>query len=104
ILHCDRELTSLVSYATRRSSDLVREALDRYFRNEKIKLLLAGDCGHWGSPPSRTSFVFDSMLRLSYFLGNYYPRGGSQAFADERSDEHTYELQSPDHIRFRLLL
>src|SRR5207237_5822076 len=61
----------------------VREALDRYFRNEKIKLLLAGDCGHWGSRPSRTSFVFDSMLRLSYFLGNYYPRGGSQAFADE---------------------
>jgi prolycopene isomerase len=23
------------------------------------------------------------MLRLSYFLGNYYPQGGSQAFADE---------------------
>ena len=23
------------------------------------------------------------MLRLSYFLGNYYPRGGSQAFADD---------------------
>jgi len=22
------------------------------------------------------------MLRLSYFLGNYYPEGGSQAFAD----------------------
>ncbi|MCA1593865.1 MAG: NAD(P)/FAD-dependent oxidoreductase [Acidobacteria bacterium] len=61
----------------------VRGALDRYFRSEKLKLVLAGDCGHWGSPPCRTSFVFDSMLRLSYFLGNYYPRGGSQAFADE---------------------
>jgi len=61
----------------------VREALDQHFQNEKLKLLLAADCGHWGSPPSRTSFVFDSMLRLSYFLGNYYPRGGSQAFADE---------------------
>jgi phytoene desaturase len=61
----------------------VRDALDRHFRDEKLKLLLAADCGHWGSPPSRTSFVFDSMLRLSYFLGNYYPRGGSQAFADE---------------------
>ena len=61
----------------------VREALDLYFRDEKLKLLLAGDCGHWGSTPRRTSFVFDSMLRLSYFLGNYYPRGGSQAFADE---------------------
>ena len=47
------------------------------------KLLLSGDCAHWGSPPSRTSFVFDSMLRLSYFLGNYYPQGGSQAFVDD---------------------
>lgn len=61
----------------------VREALDHYFSDKRLKLLLAADCGHWGSRPSRTSFVFDSMLRLSYFLGNYYPRGGSQAFADE---------------------
>lgn len=61
----------------------VREALDARFRDRKLKLLLAADCPHWGSPPGRTSFVFDSMLRLSYFLGNYYPKGGSQAFADE---------------------
>jgi phytoene dehydrogenase-like protein len=61
----------------------VREALDRFFRDQKLKLLLTADCPHWGSPPGRTSFVFDSMLRLSYFLGNYYPQGGSQAFADD---------------------
>jgi phytoene dehydrogenase-like protein len=61
----------------------LREALDRWFRDPKLKLLLTADCPHWGSPPGRTSFVFDSMLRLSYFLGNYYPKGGSQAFADE---------------------
>jgi phytoene dehydrogenase-like protein len=61
----------------------VRQALDRWFRDDKLKLLLTADCPHWGSPPCRTSFVFDSMLRLSYFLGNYYPRGGSQAFADD---------------------
>ncbi len=61
----------------------VGEVLRRTFRSEKLKLLLTADCPHWGSPPSRTSFVFDSMLRLSYFLGNYYPVGGSQAFADE---------------------
>jgi phytoene dehydrogenase-like protein len=61
----------------------VQQMLDRYFRDPKLKLLLTADCPHWGSPPSRTSFVFDSMLRLSYFLGNYYPLGGSQAFADE---------------------
>ena len=61
----------------------IRDVLQKYFRNEKLKLLLTGDIGHWGSPPSRTSFVFDSMLRLAYFLGNYYPRGGSQVFVDE---------------------
>ncbi|HEX6199066.1 MAG TPA: NAD(P)/FAD-dependent oxidoreductase [Thermoanaerobaculia bacterium] len=61
----------------------VREVLDRTFRDERLKLVLTADCPHWGSPPCRTSFVFDSMLRLSYFLGNYYPKGSSQAFADE---------------------
>jgi phytoene dehydrogenase-like protein len=61
----------------------VKEALDNRFKDPKLKLLLTADCPHWGSPPGRTSFVFDSMLRLSYFLGNYYPVGGSQAFADE---------------------
>lgn len=60
----------------------LRQVLDQYIDDPKLKLLLTADCPHWGSPPSRTSFVFDSMLRLSYFLGNYYPEGGSQAFAD----------------------
>src|SRR5215475_11745346 len=67
----------------------VRHILDRYFHDPKLKLLLTADCPHWGSPPSRTSFVFDSMLRLSYFLGNYYPQGGSQAFADELAQRFT---------------
>src|SRR6185503_16965144 len=84
-------LSGLLTYFRWRETDrlgrysqmTVRQVLDEHFRDSKLKLLLAADCGHWGSPPSRTSFVFDSMLRLSYFLGNYYPRGGSQAFADE---------------------
>ncbi|HEX5758319.1 MAG TPA: NAD(P)/FAD-dependent oxidoreductase [Thermoanaerobaculia bacterium] len=61
----------------------VMGALDRFFADRKLKLLLTADAPHWGSPPDRTSFMFDSMLRLSYFLGNYYPVGGSQSFADE---------------------
>jgi len=61
----------------------VQDVLDTYFHSAKLKLILTADTGHWGSPPSRTSFVFDSMLRLAYFLGNYYPKGGSQVFADE---------------------
>jgi phytoene desaturase len=61
----------------------VQDVLDKYFRSPKLKLLLTADTGHWGSPPQRTSFVFDSMLRFAYFLGNYYPLGSSQAFADD---------------------
>jgi phytoene dehydrogenase-like protein len=61
----------------------VGQVLDDYFDDPKLKLLLVADGPHWGSPPNRTSFIFDSMLRLSYFLGNYYPVGGSQVFADE---------------------
>ncbi|MDA8018715.1 MAG: NAD(P)/FAD-dependent oxidoreductase [Thermoanaerobaculia bacterium] len=72
----------------RMESWTVRDVLEKTFPgnddvSRKLKLVLTGDCPHWGSPPDRTSFVFDSMLRLSYFLGNYYPVGGSQAFADE---------------------
>lgn len=63
--------------------ETLRQALDRHFDDPALKLVLTADGPHWGGPPSRTSFVFDSMLRLSYFLGNYYPEGGSQAFADD---------------------
>lgn len=61
----------------------VRDAMDAFFDCEQLKLVLTADCPHWGAPPCRTSFVFDSMLRLSYFSGNYYPVDGSQAFANE---------------------
>lgn len=60
----------------------LQDALDRLIPDPKLRLLLAADCAHWGSRPGRTSFVFDSMLRFSYFLGNFYPAGGSQVFAD----------------------
>ena len=56
--------------------------LDEHFHDPRLKTLLMADAAHWGSLPNRTSYLFDAMLRLSYFLGNYYPRGGSQKFAD----------------------
>ena len=59
------------------------EKIDEHFRDPRLKTLLMGDSPHWGSAPERTSYVFDAMLRLSYFLGNYYPRGSSQKFADD---------------------
>jgi phytoene desaturase len=57
--------------------------LDEHFQDPRLKANLMADHSHWGSLPGHTSFLFDSMLRLSYFLGNYYPIGSSQAFADD---------------------
>jgi phytoene dehydrogenase-like protein len=57
--------------------------LDEHFRDPRIKAIMMADAPHWGSLPDRTSYVFDAMLRLSYFLGNYYPKGSSQKFADD---------------------
>jgi prolycopene isomerase len=61
----------------------VVEKLDEHFRDPRLKAVLMADTPHWGSLPNRTSYLFDAMLRLSYFLGNYYPRGSSQKFADD---------------------
>jgi phytoene dehydrogenase-like protein len=61
----------------------LQQKLEEHCQNVKLRSLLMADTSHWGSLPRRTSFLFDSMLRLSYFLGNYYPVGGSQVFADD---------------------
>ena len=61
----------------------MRQKVDQRFTNPSLKALLMADAPHWGSAPEHTSYLFDAMLRLSYFLGNYYPRGSSQKFADD---------------------
>ncbi len=80
----------------------LQDALDRHFTDPKLKLLLTGDCPHWGSAPDRVSFVFDSLLRSSYFLGNYYPEGSSQAFANALGrgfTEHGGHLMTQTRMR-----
>src|SRR5258706_1419667 len=61
----------------------VTDRLNHHFRDPRLKALLMADTPHWGSLPHRTSYLFDAMLRLAYFLGNYYPKGSSQKFADD---------------------
>ncbi len=61
----------------------VTQKLNQHFHDPRIRAILMADTPHWGSLPDRTSFLFDAMLRLAYFLGNYYPKGSSQKFADD---------------------
>jgi phytoene dehydrogenase-like protein len=70
-------------YVERLEHYTMADKLAEHFSDAKLKAVLMADTSHWGSIPSRTSYLFDAMLRLSYFLGNYYPRGGSQTFADD---------------------
>ncbi|MEZ5400200.1 MAG: NAD(P)/FAD-dependent oxidoreductase [Bryobacteraceae bacterium] len=70
-------------HAARLEKFTITQKLDQHFRDPRIKAILMGDTPHWGSLPGQTSYLFDAMLRMSYFLGNYYPRGSSQAFADD---------------------
>ena len=81
LLHYFRGVTD------RRTEEFSRLTVDdkvkQHFRDPRLRTLLVADCSHWGSVPGRTSYLFDAMLRLSYFLGNYYPKGSSQRFADD---------------------
>lgn len=74
-------------YADRHKYVTLGQKLDEHFKDHRLKACLMADHSHWGSLPEHTSFLFDSMLRLSYFLGNYYPLGSSQQFADDLADK-----------------
>jgi len=59
------------------------EMLDGFFDDPRIKLGLSGQWGYLGSPPQELSAVGMCQMIVNYWRdGAYYPRGGTQAFAD----------------------
>src|SRR5262245_15225182 len=59
------------------------EMLDGFFDDPRIKLGLSGQWGYLGSPPQELSAVGMCQMVVNYWRdGAYYPRGGTQAFAD----------------------
>src|SRR6185436_5686879 len=59
-------------------------------------------------PPRSTLFPYTTLFRSVFRFGPSYPQtfpdGQFPVEAVERSEEHTSELQSPDHLVCRLLL
>jgi phytoene dehydrogenase-like protein len=56
--------------------------LDAYFRDPRLKNIIAGPGGDLGLPPSRVS-AYGSILLLTHYLGGaYYPVGGTKAYRD----------------------
>src|SRR5207244_12152406 len=90
---------SLLSFPTRRSSDLVAAA-----RNSRRARQIAGAGKSWERWPGRAGE--ETSRPVSWFfriLADEQSEGRGKR-DDARSEEHTSELQSPDHLVCRLLL
>jgi len=59
-----------------------KEVLDRYFRDEKLKKLLSTLTAYVGTSPEKTPALSMAVMLGYYIYGGYYPKGGSQAYAD----------------------
>jgi phytoene dehydrogenase-like protein len=63
----------------------VKEYLDRNFKDEKLKAVLASQWGDYGLPPSQSSMAIHALIVSHYISGGYYPVGGSKKIADSIS-------------------
>src|SRR5258708_24739654 len=55
-------------------------------------------------PPRSTLFPYTTLFRSLYWQLHQQPRDAWTHETEIRSEEHTSELQSPDHLVCRLLL
>src|SRR5947208_12872331 len=96
LFYCCGDPRALHSFPTRRSSDLAARTRMR----EMIERLKATSVPGWRDEAAviLDDGAFQRAMRL-------VPRDEGQAlWAEFRSEEHTSELQSPDHLVCRLLL
>src|SRR5207244_7329048 len=95
------EHRSLHSFPTRRSSDLGNETPSGtdYF----LRLETSGSPSFWVGP-ARLSPLFPITDGYFHHLVGVRRAGYLYLYVDGRSEEHTSELQSPDHLVCRLLL
>src|SRR5207244_11561833 len=96
---CLRVHRDLHSFPTRRSSDLIR-----FVRSQRPMDCLRRRCSLMEAP-SRVRFT-GSLAFALVSDATPFPRAGAEGVASGycRSEEHTSELQSPDHLVCRLLL
>lgn len=60
-----------------------KEMLDSFFEDEGLKKTLAGQWGYLGTPPEEVSSIGMCQMLINYLRdGAYYPRGGTQNFAN----------------------
>src|SRR3990170_3654042 len=59
------------------------EMLDAFFKSEELKMILAGQWGYIGLPPTRASAIAMCQMMINYVKdGAFSPAGGTQEFAN----------------------
>ena len=59
------------------------EMLDAFFKSEELKMILAGQWGYIGLPPTRASAIAMCQMMINYLKdGAFSPAGGTQEFAN----------------------
>ena len=59
------------------------EMLDAFFKNDELKMILAGQWGYIGLPPTQASAIAMCQMMINYLKdGAFSPAGGTQEFAN----------------------
>ncbi len=58
-----------------------RSFLDELTDDERLKTVLTGQWGYYGTSPARSSFVMHALVVKHYLYGGFYPVGGSARIA-----------------------
>ncbi|MEZ4391337.1 MAG: NAD(P)/FAD-dependent oxidoreductase [Polyangiales bacterium] len=67
----------LMRSASKYTDRTLAEVLDGLTKNPKLRTVLAGQWGYYGSPPSQGSFAIHAGVVHHFFHGAHYPVGGA---------------------------
>jgi phytoene dehydrogenase-like protein len=77
-----KPLSRLLIYGGSRFDMTTSAYLEKNFKNEKLRSVLASQWGDYGLPPARSAFAVHAQIVLHYLKGAYYPVGGGKTIAD----------------------
>ena len=58
------------------------EYLNRHFKDQKLKAIVASQWSDYGLPPAESAFAIHALVVAHYFKGGYYPAGGAETIVE----------------------
>ena len=58
------------------------EYLNRHFKDQQLKAVLASQWPDYGLPPSESAFAIHALIVFHYLKGGYYPEGGAETIVE----------------------